>query len=106
MYIMFSTPLTCSSMGAATASATSWALAPGYWQVTETVGGEMLGNWARGRVKTAMPPARVMTMDSTEAKMGRSVKKREIKAVPPLSCPPLPRSGGEGRDIAHFAGDV
>ena len=29
MYSMFSTPLTCCSMGAATVSATTWALAPG-----------------------------------------------------------------------------
>ena len=29
MYIMFSTPLTCCSIGAATVSATTWALAPG-----------------------------------------------------------------------------
>ena len=29
MYSMFSTPLTCCSIGAATVSATTWALAPG-----------------------------------------------------------------------------
>ncbi len=29
MYIMFSTPLTCCSIGAATVSATTWAFAPG-----------------------------------------------------------------------------
>ncbi len=29
MYIMFSTPLICCSIGAATVSATTWALAPG-----------------------------------------------------------------------------
>ena len=29
MYIMPSTPLTCCSIGAATVSATTWALAPG-----------------------------------------------------------------------------
>src|SRR6185437_6164217 len=42
IYIIFSTPLTCCSMGAATDSATSLALAPGYMQVTETVGGDTL----------------------------------------------------------------
>src|SRR6266446_2986975 len=46
MYIMFSTPLTCCSIGAATASATTWALAPAYWAVTDTVGGVISGDWA------------------------------------------------------------
>src|SRR5579883_1614081 len=78
MYIMPSTPLTCCSMGAAIDSATSLALAPGYWQRTDTEGGEICGNWASGKLKAAMPPARVMKMDNTEAKIGRSMKKREI----------------------------
>src|ERR1043165_2240608 len=43
MYIMSSTPLICCSMGAATESATSWALAPGYVQVTKMVGGAIIG---------------------------------------------------------------
>src|SRR3954466_2128095 len=43
MYIMPSTPLICCSMGAATASATTSADAPGYWQVTWTVGGVIGG---------------------------------------------------------------
>src|SRR6266849_10954731 len=41
MYIMFSTPWICCSMGAATVSATTLALAPGYWQATWIVGGVM-----------------------------------------------------------------
>src|SRR6516225_7536739 len=40
----------------------------------------MSGYWAMGRVKTAMPPARVMMIDSTEAKIGRLMKKRENTA--------------------------
>src|SRR6476620_9026926 len=52
MYIMFSTPLTCCSMGAATVAATTWALAPGYWQATWMVGGVMSGYWATGRLTT------------------------------------------------------
>ena len=39
---MFSTPLTSCSIGAATVSATTLALAPGYVVVTETVGGDDL----------------------------------------------------------------
>src|SRR5262245_31629085 len=43
MYSMFSTPLTCCSTGAATVSATVWALAPGYDADTSTVGGVISG---------------------------------------------------------------
>ena len=42
-----------------------------------TVGGEIDGNCAKGSEKTEIPPARVITMESTAAKMGRSMKKRE-----------------------------
>jgi hypothetical protein len=59
------------------------ALAPGYWHVTDTVGGETCGNCASGRLKAAMPPASVMNTDSTAAKIGRSIKKREITADSP-----------------------
>src|SRR5947199_6618136 len=41
------------------------------------LGGVICGYCATGRVQTAMPPARVMTIDSTAAKIGRSMKKRE-----------------------------
>src|SRR5579871_6240944 len=47
---------------------------------TSTVGGVMSGYWAMGRLKTEIPPARVMMIDSTEANMGRSMKKRENTA--------------------------
>src|SRR4051812_22604329 len=42
----------------------------------------MFGYCATGKVKTAMKPASVMMIDSTPAKMGRSMKKWEIKARP------------------------
>src|SRR5271157_1186902 len=77
MYIMPSTPLTCCSIGAATVSATVWASAPGYEAETSTVGGVISGYWAMGNTHTAIPPASVMTIDSTEAKIGRWMKKRE-----------------------------
>src|SRR6516165_10581040 len=77
MYIMFSTPLTCCSIGAATVSATTWALAPGYWQVTTTVGGAIGGYIAIGSDQSAIAPASVITIDRTVAKIGRSMKKRE-----------------------------
>ena len=74
---MPSTPITCSSIGAATALATSVALAPGKLHVTEIVGGEIIGNCASGKRKTQIAPASVITIDSTEAKIGRSMKNRD-----------------------------
>src|SRR5438132_3673008 len=41
------------------------------------LGGVMGGNCATGNVSTATTPASVMTMDSTDAKIGRSIKKCE-----------------------------
>src|SRR4051794_40424608 len=81
MYIMPSTPLTCSSIGAATVSRTVWELAPGYRAVTRTVGGVTSGYCAIGKVHMATKPARVMTTEMTVAKMGRSMKKREITGI-------------------------
>src|SRR5437660_7755425 len=80
MYSMPSTPLTCCSMGAATVSETTWALAPGYWQVTITVGGAIGGYIAMGSAHSAIAPASVITIDRTVAKIGRSMKKRENTA--------------------------
>src|SRR5256885_14690740 len=74
---MPSTPLTCCSIGAATVSATTWALAPGYVADTSTVGGAISGYCAIGSVNRATLPPSTMTMDSTEAKIGRLMKNRE-----------------------------
>ena len=86
MYSMSSTPLTCCSIGAAMVVATTSALAPGYWQLTCTVGGVMRGYCASGKENSATPPASVMTMDSTAAKIGRSMKKRENTSLLPLAA--------------------
>src|SRR4051794_2368378 len=48
------------------------------------LGGVICGYWATGRMQAATAPARVMTMDSTEAKMGLSMKKCENMAGPPV----------------------
>jgi hypothetical protein len=48
--------------------------------MTWIVGGVICGYWARGNVKTEMPPASVITIDNTLAKIGRSMKKRENKS--------------------------
>src|SRR5271168_215043 len=44
---------------------------------TCTCGGEIGGYCAIGKLNTAIPPASVMRMDSTVAKIGRSMKKCE-----------------------------
>ncbi len=44
-------PLICCSSGAATVSAISSAVAPGYTAFTETVGGAMFGYWSTGSVQ-------------------------------------------------------
>src|SRR4051794_35324754 len=94
MYIMFSTPLTCCSMGAATVSATTWALAPGYDADTSTVGGAMSGYCATGRLTMAMPPPSTMTMDSTEAKIGRLMKNAGNTGAASLPLAALGRAAG------------
>jgi hypothetical protein len=41
------------------------------------VGGAISGYWATGNVNSAMLPASTMTMDNTEAKIGRLMKNLE-----------------------------
>src|SRR5437763_16452390 len=76
---MFSTPLICSSIGVTTVWDTTSELAPGYWPVTLTVGGAMSGYCATGRRQNATPPTITNTMETTAAKIGRSMKKREMR---------------------------
>jgi len=89
MYSMFSTPLMDSSRGAATVSAITLGLAPGYWARTTTEGGTTSGYSEMGSWKTDSTPARRMRMDSTPAKMGRSMKNLEM-----FMAPPQPLSAG------------
>src|SRR5688500_18301575 len=72
---MLSTPLTCCSIGVATVCSTTSALAPGYVACTTTCGGVICANIAMGRNGIATAPATQMTIASTDAKMGRSMKK-------------------------------
>jgi hypothetical protein len=48
--------------------------------MTCTVGGVTSGYWAKGRFSIASPPANVITIESTVAKIGRSMKNRENMA--------------------------
>ena len=54
------------------------------------LGGVIGGYCASGRLKTATAPARVMTIDSTEAKIGRSMKKCENISYPFGETPKYP----------------
>src|SRR5262245_65143767 len=76
---MFSTPLICCSSGATTVAATTSALAPGYWPVTLITGGAISGYCATGRRPKETAPRITNTTDTTAAKIGRSMKKREMR---------------------------
>ena len=76
---MFSTPLICSSIGATTVEATTSALAPGYWPDTLMTGGAISGYCATGRRVKATAPRITITIETTAAKIGRSMKKCEIR---------------------------
>ena len=43
-----------------------------------TVGGVISGYWATGKPSDAMIPAMTMTMEMTDAKIGRLMKKRDM----------------------------
>src|SRR5438046_7179855 len=68
------------SSGAATVCSSVSAEAPGYTAVTVTTGGAISGYCAIGRVRIAASPASTMKTDTTVAKIGLSMKKRENMA--------------------------
>src|SRR5215467_8908871 len=83
---MFSTPLIWSSMGDTTVEATTSALAPGYCPVTLIIGGAISGYWATGRRENDTVPTITNTMEITAAKIGRSMKKCEMRIALPQSA--------------------
>src|SRR5437667_12469327 len=94
---MFSTPFTSCSSGAATVSATTFALAPGYVAEMLTVGGTTSGYCAIGSFCSATRPMITMTIERTVAKIGRSTKKRAN-----ISSSLRGRLGGRPRAHADF----
>ena len=64
----------------------------------------MGGYWAMGSATTAMAPASVMTIESTAAKMGRSMKKREIMGSHASDLPRRLASGQRPSVCACAAG--
>src|SRR5690348_5132033 len=79
MYSMFSTPLICCSIGVTTVDATTSALAPGYWPETLMMGGAISGYCAIGSREKETPPRITKMIETTTAKIGRSMKKCEIR---------------------------
>src|SRR5262249_52273970 len=75
--------LICCSIGVTTVEATTSALAPGYWPVTLMIGGAISGYWAIGRRENDTPPTITKMIEMTAAKMGRSMKKCEMR----ICCP-------------------
>src|SRR5580698_1864381 len=78
---MFSTPLICSSIGVTTVEATTSALAPGYWPEMLMIGGAISGYWATGKRENDTPPRIKKTIEITAAKIGRSMKKCEMRIL-------------------------
>ena len=85
-YVMSSTPLIASSSGVATVSAITFGFAPGYTVRTTTEGGTTSGYSLIGSSGIAIRPAAKITIESTAAKIGRSMKNLE-KSI----CVSLPR---------------
>src|ERR1700686_3353129 len=77
-YNMSSTPLIACSNGEATVSAITVGFAPGYVARTTMVGGTTWGYSLMGRPGSAMSPTNRMSADNIAAKIGRSMKNRDI----------------------------
>ena len=78
MYSSPGAPFISRSMMAVTALSTVRAEAPGYVAEMLTLGGAMFGYCATGRLGSASTPARMMASAITQAKTGRSIKKRAM----------------------------
>src|SRR5882672_8291589 len=102
---MFSTPLIDSSSGEATVSAMTLGLAPGYCARTTTDGGTTSGYSEIGIWRSAKSPETKMSTDNTPAKIGRSIKKREMFMSRPLTrdCGIAVLAGG---DVARRRGSL
>src|ERR1700733_2379224 len=101
---MLSTPLISCSMGEATVSETTSAVAPAKRAVTWTVGGAMSGNSETGSARNEMMPTSVRMIESTAAKIGRSIKKWEKRIVYSLKAA-APRLLDDGFDFAVLGSD-
>src|SRR5262249_53264337 len=88
MYDIRSTPLTCCSIGVATASSSVFASAPTYTALRRISGGAMFGNWATGRPTIVTTPTMTIRMAITSATIGRLMKNFDmITALPEFDLP-------------------
>src|SRR5271169_512703 len=83
---MFSTPLICCSIGVTTVEATTSAEAPGYCPDTLMIGGAISGYCATGRRENDTPPRITKMIETTAAKIGRLMKKCEMRMLPDQSA--------------------
>ena len=79
---MLSTPLTCCSIGEATACSTSTALAPVNEVVTWMRGGVISGYCAIGSPVRAIAPTMTITIEMTIATIGLRTKKLDMGYFP------------------------
>src|SRR4051794_4459239 len=80
-YLRWSRPLSCCSITWTTVLCTVSAEAPGYVTLIEINGGAIAGYCAIGSERMERPPANMMTIAITQAKIGRSMKKLTISAL-------------------------
>src|ERR1700746_4210046 len=99
---MLSTPLISCSIGEATVSDTTSAVAPANTVVTCTVGGAMSGNSEIGNAGKEMKPTSVRMIETTAAKIGRSMKKCEGRMARSSNT----RLLAGGFDLAVLGGDL
>src|SRR5215813_966223 len=101
---MPSTPLICSSIGAATVSAITFGLAPGYCARTTTDGGTTSGYSEIGICRSARRPATKISTDRTPAKIGRSMKNLDtFMSRPPCSSLRLGGCSSARDGAGHYA---
>src|SRR3546814_10151364 len=103
VYIMSSTPLIASSSGVATVSAITFGLAPGYTVRTTTDGGTTFGYSPIGSSGIEIRPAAKITIDSTAAQIGRSMKNLEKSMVGSLRGRTAP-GDGDGAPVPALGG--
>ena len=87
-----------------TESSTVLAAAPGYIARIPIEGGAIGGYWETGSFTIAMAPASIIAIAMTQAKTGRSRKKRDIWDVPYLATADWPRSAAEAFGAAGAPG--
>src|SRR5437868_1640671 len=105
MYSRLSIPFICCSMTWTTVFCTVVAEAPGYVVLIWTEGGATGGNCSMGSDPRANPPASMIRIERTIAKMGRSMKNLAMAWLP-LFCLRQRRSlrrwgNAAGRRLCH-----